>query len=78
MVLRVFAEACVLYSLPPQGLPYDPNMSKARTEAQVALRTNLGTNVHAEQVIIMGGNDLRSMRSLREEMSPSSVIRYGW
>jgi len=47
MVLRVFAGACVLYAY-PLGLVYDPNMSERRTEAQVALRTNLGTSMRAQ------------------------------
>ena len=32
----------------PSGPLYDPNMSEARTEAKVALRTNLGTSMRAQ------------------------------
>jgi hypothetical protein len=45
MVLRVFAGACVLYSLPPRVYHMIQICRRRRTEAQVALRTNLGTSM---------------------------------
>jgi hypothetical protein len=47
MVLRVFAGACVLYSLPPRVYHMIQICRRRRTEAQVALRTNLGTSMRA-------------------------------
>ena len=55
MVLRVFDGACVLFSLPPRVYHMIQICRRRRTEAQVALRTNLGTSMHAEQVTMMVG-----------------------
>jgi hypothetical protein len=47
MVLRVFAGACVLFSLPPRVYYMIQICRRGRTEAQVALRTNLETSMRA-------------------------------
>jgi len=51
MVLRVFAGACVLYSLPPRVYHMIQICRRRRTEAQVALRTNLGTYARAQRAV---------------------------
>ena len=51
MVLRVFAGACVLYAY-PLGVYYMIQICRRRgTEAQVALRTNLGTYMRARSAL---------------------------